>query len=466
MEPWSLALGAGAFTLAGVVAGIFTGLAPGVHVNNVATVLVAGRTAVTGLIASVLAWADPTAWEALAILSCFIVGNLVSHSFLDFVPSVFLGAPEEKTALSVLPGHRLLLEGRGFEAVWLSARGSLLGTLLAVALLLPLRFVMGDPIEGYARIEPYIAIVLIALVAALVLSERETRAANGHRISGAWAQRARALLLFLAAGLLGTVALDTDLFSRWNWLPLGPLLDDFGTLVLFPLFSGLFGISTLLLSLERDLVVPHQREDTDGARVRWGRGVACGGLAGAAVSWFPGLSSGAATVLAQWVAGRGHRDERDANREFIVALGGVGTATSVLTVAALFIIGRARSGAAAAIRALVPPDALGWPDPLDLPGLLLILCGAALLAAAVSYPLTLCIARRFARWIGRVPYDRVARIVLVGLGALLFVLAGIMGVLLAAVATVLGLLPPRIGVKRIHLMGCLLLPVILLYLGR
>jgi putative membrane protein len=37
-----------------------------------------------------------------------------------------LGAPDESKALNVLPGHRMLMEGKGFEAVKLNVIGSLL----------------------------------------------------------------------------------------------------------------------------------------------------------------------------------------------------------------------------------------------------------------------------------------------------------------------------------------------------
>jgi len=47
-----------------------------------------------------------------------------STHFPWYHPSIFLGAPEADTALAVLPGHALLMEGRGEEAVRLSAIGS------------------------------------------------------------------------------------------------------------------------------------------------------------------------------------------------------------------------------------------------------------------------------------------------------------------------------------------------------
>ncbi|HEY4705514.1 MAG TPA: hypothetical protein VII27_07270, partial [Thermoplasmata archaeon] len=69
------------------------------------------------------------------------------------------------------------------------------------------------------------------------------------------------------------------------------------------------------------------------------------------------------------------------------------------------------------------------------------------------------------RRIHRVRYDLLARGILALLAVLILVLAGAAGLMIAVVAGVLGLGAPFAGVKRVHLMGCLIVPVVLLYLG-
>ena len=44
---------------------------------------------------------------------------------MDFIPSIFLGAPDEDSLLSILPGHKLLLRGRGYFAIIFTLYGSL-----------------------------------------------------------------------------------------------------------------------------------------------------------------------------------------------------------------------------------------------------------------------------------------------------------------------------------------------------
>jgi len=113
--------------IVGILFGTATGLFPGIHINLVAV----------GLLA-LLGGAYFSGVESL-VLVVFIVAMAVTHTFIDFIPSVFLGAPEEDSFLSVLPGHQLLKEGKGYEAVVLTLYGSLIA--LPIVLVFSLIFV-------------------------------------------------------------------------------------------------------------------------------------------------------------------------------------------------------------------------------------------------------------------------------------------------------------------------------------
>ena len=80
----------------GIIAGTITGLTPGIHINLVAVILVS---------ASLILPISPI------ILVVFIVAMSITHTFLDFIPSIFLGAPDDDTVLSVLPGHKVTSSG-------------------------------------------------------------------------------------------------------------------------------------------------------------------------------------------------------------------------------------------------------------------------------------------------------------------------------------------------------------------
>src|SRR3989304_4634257 len=130
----------------GFILGIISGLAPGVHVNNFALVLVA----LSPLFLNI--------GFAPFYIAVIILSNSITQTFLDIIPSIFLGAPEADTALAVLPGHQLLMEGRGPEAVRLSALGSAGAVAAALLFAVPLGLFF---MNVYGAIEPYIGWILV-----------------------------------------------------------------------------------------------------------------------------------------------------------------------------------------------------------------------------------------------------------------------------------------------------------------
>ena len=80
------------FLFFGVLAGTFTGLIPGIHINLIGGLLIS-------LPVSIFYQVDPL------YIVVFIAAMAISHTFIDFIPSVFLGCPDTDTELSVLPGH-------------------------------------------------------------------------------------------------------------------------------------------------------------------------------------------------------------------------------------------------------------------------------------------------------------------------------------------------------------------------
>lgn len=115
------------FILGGVALGTISGLTPGIHVNNLALLLASVAPAVPG----------PPELVGASMLAAGVV-----HSFLDVVPTLALGVPDPVMAVSALPGHRLVIEGQGREAIRLSALGSGLAVAFAVPLAIPVTEVM------------------------------------------------------------------------------------------------------------------------------------------------------------------------------------------------------------------------------------------------------------------------------------------------------------------------------------
>ena len=74
------------FLLLGILAGTFTGLMPGIHINLIGALLVSASV-------SFLFFIPPLYFVV------FITSMAITHTFLDFIPSVFLGCPDTDTEL-------------------------------------------------------------------------------------------------------------------------------------------------------------------------------------------------------------------------------------------------------------------------------------------------------------------------------------------------------------------------------
>ncbi len=395
-----LALG---FVLGGVALGTLSGLVPGLHANNFALVLAAVAADVPG----------PPRYVGAAMLAAGVV-----HTFLDAVPALALGVPDAAMVATALPGHRLVIAGRGREAIRLSALGSGLAVVVALALAVPVTMAMT---RAYPAIRDQLPILLGAVVVGLVAVESTARARVG------------AVACSLAAGALGTLTLDLS--------PAAPLAAGG---VLTPLFAGLFGAPVLVDAVGGE-GVPRQDHPRVAVGRRFVAGAALGGaLGGAVVGYLPGVSSAVAAVavLAALPSEAG-------DRGYVVATSGVNTANTVFALFALVALGTPRTGVLVAFEQVSAP--------LNLP----LLLASVALAAAVGFTLVLALGDRYLRTVGRADYTRVSVGVLCLLAGLSFLFSGLVGVGIFAASAALGLVPPRVGCRRVHLMGVLLWPLAL-----
>lgn len=149
------------FALGGVAVGTLTGLVPGLHANNIALLLASVAPSIPG---------PPT------LVGAAMLAAGVAHTFLDVVPAVSLGVPDAAMAAAALPGHQLVIDGRGREALRLSALGSGLAAGLALPLAWPVTEAM---VRLFPLLRPNIATVLVAAAVFMVATEPTSRARLG-----------------------------------------------------------------------------------------------------------------------------------------------------------------------------------------------------------------------------------------------------------------------------------------------
>ncbi len=391
------------FTLGGASLGVISGLIPGLHANNFAMLLVAVAPAIP---------ANPL-FVGVAMLAAGVV-----HSFVDAVPALAIGVPDADMAVMALPGHRLVLEGRGREALRLSALGSILAVILAVPFAVPITIGM---MLIYDQLMAHVTVILLAVVLGLILTEPSIRAGLGG------------LLSFSMAAMLGELTLDMN--------PSAPL--DAGDM-LSPIFAGLFGAPTLIDASKGAGVPPQHRPTIRSTRRLILMTAAAGTVSGAIVGFLPGISAAiAAVAVLALVPGSG------GDRGYVVATSGVDTSNTIFALFALAAFGAPRSGIIVAYEELGAPVELG------------ILVLATVVAGCIGYLVVVSIGDRYLDIIGALDYTRLSIVLLAGLAILSFLFAGIAGIAVYLISTMIGLVPLRIGGRRVHLMGVLIGPILL-----
>ncbi|MDP2767080.1 MAG: tripartite tricarboxylate transporter permease [Candidatus Methanoperedens sp.] len=418
----------------GFLLGIISGLTPGIHVNNFALLLVALSPFFTSI------------GFAPFYIAVVILSNSITHTFLDIIPSIFLGAPEADTALAVLPGHALLMEGRGAEAVRLSALGSAGAVVVSLVMALPMAFFF---MNVYGMINAYIGWILVLIVVLMIGTE------NGEVIEGQGSLahlkfKMYAVILFFISGMLGVFAFE-------NEAKMSPLITFGEPSILLPLLSGLFGASLLVIALLTTSEIPPQQKSCGFAlaQKKIVRGMVTGSAAGSFVAWLPGVSSTVGTIIARLLV----REEKDAesSKEFMVSISSANTSNAIFSLIALYIIEKTRSGAMVAIDRLV--DIKEWE--LSIIFILLIVIAYV---SVISYYTTIYLGDKISGLLSQINYSKLCAAVLLGLSVMVFMFTGWFGLIVFLISTPIGMMASYAKIRKTHAMGVILLPVILYFL--
>jgi putative membrane protein len=459
-----LLLSLGLSTLAGFLLGFPAGLVPGLHMNNIAAVVTAYGGASVALFEALGEAVGANA--SVLLIACFISAALTAHLFASSITSTYVGIPSEDV-VSVLPAHRLAMAGLGQIAVRSSVDGALAGIVASSLLLFPICFMMGPPLGIYDVLRKVMFFVIVIFSGILLLSEgfsairfRAKAHRPVHKVMGAVA-------VFLLAGILGMVVFRTNYYAcsipDLPWLP-GNFVPR--SSLLLPMFAGLFGIPGLLLSLGSRAVSDIDIGSTgpSGYRAR-PRDFVLSSVGGIIVGWLPGMTSGSAATLCAPASGEvSEGNEIEGALRFIWLYSSITAAGAVFAVGALFVIARARSGSMDAIAFFLGEDAFANSVSADIIPMTSILL-AMVLSALISHCLLVGFQSRL------VGLRRLLCSRKLAIGSLFFVaclsiaLTGTRGALLMATSATLGIVPPLTGIRRIQLMGCLLVPIAVLLLS-
>ncbi len=385
----------------GWLLGIIAGLMPGIHANTISFVLL-GVAAGMG---------QPEKWVYV------IVGMNVVQCFVDFVPNVFLGLPDEEGFANLMPGHRFLTKGKGIFAVRLGAIGALVGVPFSLLLFPVFAAFLVQAAEFVKLCLPF--------------------ALGGVLFSMVWGEEGRGKLI---------AALVLVLAGGFGLLTLGQGLAE----PLFPAITGLFGLPGLLYSAKAGKALPEQHDDPQRLKAKTLlEGGVLGGMAAGLVALLPAIGPGEASFLLMKLF------RKMSPSLYLLLTGCINAANLLFSFFFLYLLGKTRSGAAAALAELQTLDE-AW---------MIAIAGASLVSAACGALAAVHLAKIVARKMPEIDYPQLSLATAVFLVGLVAFFQGGRGLLLLGTATSIGLLPLAFKVRRAHAMAYLMVPTLGYYLG-
>jgi putative membrane protein len=400
---------------------------PALHIYNVAGLLVVLALRMQGVIPD----------EALAM---WMLGMVVGYAILNTIPSIFLAAPDESAIWIVLPGQKYLMQRRGFEASILTGVGGL-GGIVFLLLLSP--FAGGVFSTIRTIVAPHLGWILMLVIVYMLLSEWPKGGDRGKtgwaRMWDGWKSLLAGLLTFALSGLLGMIIMYRSLV---------PTEMSFQNLL--PAFMGLFAIPWVLTNLVSGEEVPPQHVATslDVTPSLIARGVAAGSLGGIFAAFFPVVTGGIGGFLA------GQATAQRDDRLFLISQGASKVVYYVGAVMLFFVPGLnlTRGGMAWMLSLIYIPQT---PESYAR-----VLAGIAL-CAGLAFFLLIVLSRAAIALVSRVNYRLISGVTLAVLLGIVFLFTGLGGLLIAAVATGIGLIPVLWHSRRMNCMGVLLVPIVL-----
>ncbi len=418
-----------ASALAGTVMSSVISLLPALHIYNL----------LGGLVLLLYGLQDTGFTIPPGIYLPFMTGLIVGWSMLNTIPSILLGAPDESAMFTVMPGQKLLMQGRGFEAVMVTAVGGLAGVFLLVGIFAPL----APRVLPLVRqvLTPHLHWVLWVVITYILISEWPKGGhwgpAGWRKFLDAWRSLGAGLLTFTLSSLLGFLLLYRS-----------PVRVESAFQNILPAFVGLFAVPWCLFNLLSASEIPRQYVavsiEVEADRILWG--TVAGGLGGGFAAFFPIITGGVGGLLA------GHATAQRDERVFLLSQG----VSKLVYYAGAFLmffvpgLRLRRGGAAWMLHSLYLPQSAGD---------YLMILGAMALAGGVSFLMTPALARWTIRFMERANYRIASAVALLIAVILVGILTGAAGLFIMAVATGIGSLPVLFGSRRLNCLGLLLVPM-------
>ncbi len=400
----------------GIICGIITGITPGLHVNTIGIIIFS-------LSDKILNYTTPIT------LCSYFVSVAICHAMIEFIPSLLMGIPDEDTILSIQPGHRLLFKGKGKKAIRLISFGGFLSITILIVLL-PILIIILPLIYGLFK--DYIGyLLLITMIIFLIRFNKKNT-------------RYKSILLFLVSGILGLLVLNSNIGSN---------------LGLLAMLSGLFSISSLIFSINNKSNIPPQDEDKSILiDNKFFKSTFAGSISGCILGLLPGLGPAQGTIIAQCLT----FNKNISAEEFLITNSGVNISDTLFSLISLYLINNPRSAISVYISNILPN--------IEFMHIMLFIF-ISLVTVSVSCVVSIKLGDFLIEHMFKLDYKKINLTIIILISTIItiftiFTNACLWFVLLCYITSIaLGLLANVLDLSKSNLMGVLIIPSILTYLG-
>jgi putative membrane protein len=377
------------FLLGGILTGTITGLIPGLHSNNVAIIM-----------------APISLFGENALV--FVLSMIITQSFVDFIPAIFFAAPETSTFEGVLPGHRMFLQGKGFEAITLTVFGGVIAVPIGILCLPIFNLFLEINKDRFLVIIP---IVLIITIIILAFSEKSKEK------------------VLLTLFILFATATQGYFFTEQ----------------IFPLIAGYFGVATIIHSVKNPPAKKVQ-ETTVQVKTNYVIDALQGILGGAIVSIIPGIGSNVAAAIIKTFK------QKIKPKNYLVLVGSINTSNLFFSFPVLFILNKARNGGMILLN-----EKIFFTSQSFFLGIVIMF-----LSCGFGAIITLVIAKKVSSF--HIDSKKIGILVIIFLITSIFAFNGVIGLVALFFSTATGLFVTVHKIKRSSCLGALIIPALFYYL--
>ncbi|MGE0792751.1 MAG: tripartite tricarboxylate transporter permease, partial [Candidatus Woesearchaeota archaeon] len=210
---------------------------------------------------------------------------------------------------------------------------------------------------------------------------------------------------------------------------------------------GLFGISTLIISLQGNECVKEQKIENE-IPLKFSdveKTIPRATLVGILASFLPGFGSSHGAIVATTTM------KKPEEKHYLLLTGGINTVNFTFSIMTLYILGKARNGAILAVGEII--SKIKSQD-------ILIFVSVLMIVGSLATFLGIFLSKKFAKFISKINYKKLVKSIIIFVTLIVLLLSGLQGILILITATSLGLLTNFYKGQKNMLLGCLIVPVI------